>query len=81
MWIVLILGVSACTDDASQLSGAALIQRSAGEASADLQAQSEGALQVDYYAPTGVARWVAAEGGIITEEFSGQNLGAEGEKR
>ncbi|CAN5814475.1 hypothetical protein BH10CHL1_BH10CHL1_32090 [soil metagenome] len=46
-----------------------------------LQKQSEGAVHVDVYAPTGAARWVFAEGGVLTREFAKQGMAPEGVAR
>ncbi|MCX6050825.1 MAG: M4 family metallopeptidase [Chloroflexi bacterium] len=43
-----------------------------------LQKQSDGAVHVDIYAPTGAARWVFAEGGTLTREFAKQGMAPEG---
>ena len=43
-------------------------------AQAQLQEQSDGALMVDIYTHTGAARWVEAEGGVLTREFARQAM-------
>ena len=46
-----------------------------------LQAQSGGAVRVFSYQPTGVARWIDAEYGVLTAEFSAQAGNPEGAAR
>lgn len=80
--VSLLFFLSACNTNASQLAGAALAEQSvASVAAAELQAQAEGTLTVDYSPTTGVAHWVSAEGGAVTRQFARQNLGAEGAAR
>ncbi|MFN8493770.1 MAG: M4 family metallopeptidase [Caldilineaceae bacterium] len=47
------------------------------EATARLQAQSGGAVHVDIYEATGLARWVSADRGTLTREFANRNLAPE----
>ncbi len=64
------------------LSGAVLSAPDAIDATvALLQQQSEGAVHVDIYPPTGAARWVFAEGGTLTREFAQQGMAPEGVAR
>jgi bacillolysin len=64
------------------LSGAALsAPDKIAETVALLQGQSEGAVHVDIYEPTGAARWVFAEGGTLTREFANQGMTPEGVAR
>ena len=37
-----------------------------------LEAQADGVVSINVYAPTGVARWVDAGDGVLTREFAGQ---------
>jgi Zn-dependent metalloprotease len=46
-------------------------------AEAQLAEQSDGTLTVEIYLHTGAARWVAAEGGVLTREFARQALAPE----
>ena len=39
---------------------------------ARLEAQADGFVSINFYAPTGVARWVYAGNGVLTREFAGQ---------
>ena len=39
---------------------------------ARLEAQADGVVSINVYAPTGVARWVDAGDGVLTREFAGQ---------
>ncbi len=72
------LVLSACNFDSSQLAGTAASADAATAAFAALQAESEGPLDVEVYAPTGAARWIEAEGGgTLTRQFARQNLSAD----
>lgn len=75
--MIVSLLLSACNLDSSQLAGTAAATDQVTAALAALQAQSEGPLDIDYYTPTGAARWVAAEGGVLTRQFARQNLTAD----
>lgn len=80
--ITLVWLLSGCGGAAGQLAGAALGEDGVvSAAAAELQAQAEGTLTIDYAPTTGVAHWVAAEGGAVTRQFARQNLGAEGSAR
>ena len=51
------------------------------EATARLQAQSDGTVHVDLNETTGLARWVSADQGVLTREFANRSLTAESAAR
>lgn len=60
-----------------RLAGTAKAADQATDALAALQAESDGPLHIDYAAATGAARWIEAEGGVLTRQFARQNLTAD----
>lgn len=79
---VLTVTVNGCDTPANQLAGAALsASGAADDVTARLQAESEGAVQIEIFPPTGAARWVAAHEGALSRQFSRQTLGVEGVAR
>lgn len=71
------LVLSACNINSNELAGAAAAPDQVAAALSLLQTESEGAVQVDTYAPTGAASWVSAEQGVLTRQFARQNLATE----
>ncbi|MCX6050049.1 MAG: M4 family metallopeptidase [Chloroflexi bacterium] len=69
--------LSSCNINSSELAGAAAAPDQVAAALSLLQTESEGAVQVDTYAPTGAATWVSAEQGVLTRQFARQNLATE----